>query len=296
MSPESSRPTLTRTARFAWGAVALILIGVIALLVYALSDTPVTLRIVIRAVTSPDVLRAVSDVPESRFNAVGITSPQVELVPPTTLTKQPALTVNGKPEVLAIDAEFCPFCGAERWPLIVALSRFGRFHVLHDMQSSTTSVFPGIETFSFVGASYSSPYVNLVGIEMFSNVANSDGTFARIATLTPQQQSLVDQYGSAGRAGGSSQPTAGTFPFIDIGNRMVATTSGFSPATMVQLSQSAIADSLDHADQPDQPVGQAIVASANYLTAGICAATGQRPAVVCTSKGVRAADEALGLE
>ena len=275
--------------------MALLLIGVIALVVYALTDTPVTVQVVHRAVTSPDVLRAVSDVPESRFNAVGITSPQAQLVPPTTLTKQPVLTLGGKPEVFAINAEFCSFCGAERWPLIVALSRFGRFHVLHDMQSSTTSVFPGIQTFTFFGTSYSSPYLSFVGVELFSNITNSDGTFSRIATLSSPQQSLVNQYGSAGRAGGSSQPSSGTFPFVDIGNRMVANTSGFSPAVMLQLSQSTIAGSLDHAGQPDPPVDQAIVASANYLTAGICSTTGQLPTTVCTSKGVRAADQALGL-
>ena len=48
-------------------------------------------------------------------------------------------------------AEFCPFCAAERWPLIVALSRFGRFTTLHNMQSAQLSVFPAIQTFSFVG-------------------------------------------------------------------------------------------------------------------------------------------------
>jgi hypothetical protein len=39
-----------------------------------------------------------------------------------------------------------------------------------------------------------------------------------------------------------------------------------------------------------------VVASANYLTAGICAATGQRPASTCTDKGVRAAATALGMD
>ena len=37
----------------------------------------------------------------------------------------PALTADGKPEVLYVGAEYCPFCAAERWPVVVALSRFG---------------------------------------------------------------------------------------------------------------------------------------------------------------------------
>ena len=72
---------------------------------------------------------------------------------------------------------------------------------------------------------------------------------------------------------------------------MVTSTSGFSPGVIVGHSQSAIAGDLS---QPHDPVGEAIVASANYLTAGICRATGQQPASVCTCKGVQAADAALG--
>ena len=39
----------------------------------------------------------------------------------------PALVSDGKPELLFIGAEFCPICAAERWPMYVALSKFGTF-------------------------------------------------------------------------------------------------------------------------------------------------------------------------
>jgi hypothetical protein len=42
-------------------------------------------------------------------------------------------------------------------------------------------------------------------------------------------------------------------------------------------------------------VTQAIVASANYITAGICAASKGAPASVCSSPGVEAATKALKL-
>jgi hypothetical protein len=42
-------------------------------------------------------------------------------------------------------------------------------------------------------------------------------------------------------------------------------------------------------------VTQAIIASANYLSAGTCAIDGQQPASVCTSKGVTAASKSLKL-
>jgi hypothetical protein len=72
----------------------------------------------------------------------------------------------------------------------------------------------------------------------------------------------------------------------------VTSTSGYSPAVIMRQSQAAIASELS---QTHARTGQAIVASANYLTAGICAATSQRPGDVCASKGVRLAAQALGL-
>ncbi|HEX8036257.1 MAG TPA: DUF929 family protein, partial [Ktedonobacterales bacterium] len=40
-------------------------------------------------------------------------------------TAQPLRDPTGKPQILYIGAEYCPFCAAERWSLIVVLGRFG---------------------------------------------------------------------------------------------------------------------------------------------------------------------------
>ena len=48
----------------------------------------------------------------------------------------------GKPEILYIGAEYCPYCATERWPLAVALSRFGTFTGLRGIHSSATDVYP----------------------------------------------------------------------------------------------------------------------------------------------------------
>ncbi len=278
----------SRTRRFVWWAVAVILVGVIVLIVYALTGSPATQRTVQRTITSGDVVSALSRVPSSVFDSVGVTSPDAPLVPPTVLTGQPPLTSTGKPEVLFVGAEFCPFCASERWALIVALSRFGHFSTLRNMQSAQASAYPGIQTFSFVGTTYSSQYVAFTGVELFSDAVNAEGVFTRIDKLTPAQASLVSRYGDPVPAG----TAAGSLPFVDINNQMVTSTSGFSPAVIVRQSQAAIAGELSRSDTV---TGQAIVASANYLTAGICAATAQQPGSVCASKGVRAAAQALGL-
>jgi hypothetical protein len=276
---------MTRTARFAWGAVVVILAGVIALVAYALTGPSARPGVAPVATTSADVVAALSTVPQHTFDTVGVTAPTTPLTPPVVLKDQLPLGPSGKPAVVFLGAEYCPFCAAERWPLIVALSRFGHFKTLHNTQSAALSVFPGIQTFSFVSTSYASRWVTFSGTELYSTAVDANGAFTRIAKLTPGQVALVARYGSTGAGDGS-------YPFIDIDNRMVTTTSGFSPAVLVGQSQATVAGTLN---QPGSASGQAIVASANYLTAGICQATGGQPATVCASKGVRAADEALGL-
>jgi hypothetical protein len=285
LPPDDEPPS--RTARFAWVAVIVLLVGVIALVVYALTGTPATQAAVRRTPAPTALVASLGHVPQSVFDSVGVDSPDTPLVAPTPLEGQPALQADGRPEVLYVGSEFCPFCASQRWPLIVALSRFGHFAGLDNMQSAPESVFPGIQTFSFVGSTYTSRYLSFEPVELYSNQTTPRGTFARIANLNPAQAAVVARYGAAT----GTRVGTGDLPFVDIADRMVATTSGYSPAVLERQSQATIATDVDHGTGR---VGQAIVASANYLTAGLCTATGQRPASVCTSKGVRAAATALG--
>ncbi len=297
------RSPRNRTALFAWVAVVVILAGVVGLVAYALADTTPVGGVARPAPAPPGVMAALAAVPRATFDAVGGTAADAQLTAPTVLHGQPALTAGGKPEVLYVGSEFCPFCAAERWPLIVALSRFGHFTALDTMQSSADSLYPDLQTFTFAGASYDSRYLTFTGVELYSDTADSLGVYSRLATLTPAQAALVARYGAGGGTGGSgagggSDPATAT-PFVDVADKLVATTSGFSPVLLLHLSQPAIAASLTQATatagQTVDPTGQAIVASANQLTAGMCAATGQQPSSVCATPGVRAADATLGL-
>jgi len=291
----------SRSTALAWSAIVVILLGVVGLVTYALTHASTPATVTQTALTSPAILTTLSTVPPATFDAVGVSAPGVALTPPQATAGQPALTSGGRPEVLAVGAEYCPFCAAERWPLVVALSRFGRFTVLHDATSANQSVFPGTTTFSFAGARYVSRYVTFVGVELYSDQIGADGKFIRIATLTPPQAALVARYPGSGVGTGD-----GTAPFVDVGGRLVTTTSAFSPALLVGQSQSQIAGAVTGAaaptpaptagSAPTPSPGAAIVAAANQLSAGICAGTGQQPAAVCGSKGVRAADLALGLD
>ena len=288
-----------RPARLAWGAVVAILLGVVGLVTYALTHVSSPTAPATPAVTSPAVLVKLSTVPPATFDSVGVSVPGTSLTAPTVLAGQAPLTAQGKPEVLFVGAVFCPFCAAERWPLVVALARFGRFTELHDGVSAALTIFPNTPTFTFDGVGYVSRYLTLTGVELYSDTIGPDGTYTRLARLTPAQATLVARY--APQAGGT---TAGTAPFVDVAGRLVAVTSGFSPALLAGQSQAQIANEVatpatgsgtPGSGTTAPPTGQAVIAVANQLSAGICAATGQQPSSVCRSKGVRSADLALGL-
>src|SRR5580692_10140458 len=81
------------------------------------------------------VVNKVTSVPASTLNTVGQGGGAVT-GKPTTISGT-ALTENGKPEMLYIGAEYCPYCAAERWAMVVALSRFGTFSGLSTVHSSS---------------------------------------------------------------------------------------------------------------------------------------------------------------
>lgn len=282
----ATRPT-ARAAWFAWGMLAIILVGVTALVVYALTRGPTPQDVSRASVTSSDILSSISSLPAGVDDAVGTGTASAPITPPVLLSGQPPLQSSGKPEVLFVGAEYCPFCAAERWPLILALSRFGHFGVLHNVQSAPNDAFSGIQSFSFAHSTYSSPYVNFTGVELYSTTLDAEGGYARIASLDSTQAALLARDGPLSGSLGTSP-----MPFVDVDNRMVTSTSGFSPALLVGQSQSAIVSALGHAGDL---IAEGVVAAANELTAGICEATGGQPGNVCSTKSVRDADTALGI-
>ena len=85
--------------------------------------------------------------PNSLNNLIGIGTASYSGV--TQIQNSTELTLNNKPEILYIGAEYCPFCAAQRWSMIIALSRFGTFSNLHFMTSSASDYSPSTPTFTF---------------------------------------------------------------------------------------------------------------------------------------------------
>ncbi|HXQ19289.1 MAG TPA: DUF929 family protein [Acidimicrobiales bacterium] len=294
----AARPRRSPTSLLTWGAVVLVLVIVVVLVVVKITGGNTTASSGPPAsVTSSAIVQQVSQVPASVFDAVGVSSSVAPLTPPIVIKGQPPLTFKAAsgtslPGVYYYGAEYCPYCAAERWSIITALSRFGTFKGLDNMVSSSTDVFPNTQTFTFFHATYTSKYIVFRPQEYESNQVNSSGTgYTILQQFKGNEAALVNKYDSSTYFPASLQQGANGFPFIDIGNKVLSSTS-YPPSLLQGLTRDEIASTLSNAKSP---VTQAIIASANYLTASICAITGQQPAGVCTSKGVVAAAKALKL-
>ena len=265
---------------FAIGAVVAVVIVMVGLSVYNHVRTPATPG----GAGSARVIRAVTTVPVSALDEVGAGQ---GINPPAAIAAgAPPVTSGGKPEVLYIGAEYCPYCAAQRWPLVVALSRFGTFSGLGLSTSSATDVFPSTRTLSFYGSTYTSDVIAFTGVETNTNQLSPSGTgYEPLETLTPEQEQLLQTYD-----GPPYTSPAGSIPFTLIGNRFGISGSSYHPDVLQGKSWQQIADALS---DPTSQVAKQVLATANMLTAAICQLTDGQPSNVCTSPGVTSAEATL---
>jgi thiol-disulfide isomerase/thioredoxin len=261
---EQQRQAERRRRTWAIGGIGVALLIVIGIVIGALvaggSKTP-------QAGASngalPAGVQADLTVPASVLSQVGLGSSSTAAMKTET---GPALTSGGKPEMLYIGAEWCPYCAAERWAMAVALSRFGSFSPLNGIHSSSTDVYPNTATLTFYKSTYTSKYL------VFTPVENQDVNRNLLQSPTAAQQALWNKYA----------PGDG-YPFIDIGNRFVAAAT-YNPQVLQKLTWSQIAADLHN---PSSAAAQGADGSANMFTAAICKITGNQPASVCTTSPVK---------
>lgn len=258
------------------GSVGLVIVIVIAfVLIKGLSKPSKTLG---SGALPAAVARDITNVPASTLKTVGtgvIASPIGQNL--KAITDKP-LTSGGKPEMLYIGAEYCPYCAAMRWPMAVALSRFGTFGPLTGIHSSSTDVFPNTPTLTFYKQQYSSPYLT------FTPVEAENGQRKPLQQPTSSQQALWAKYDTSPGGGGLS------FPFLDFGNKAVITGPFYLPQNLKGLTWAQVASKLKN---PNDPLAQQVGGSANYITAAICKMTGNKPASVCTAAPIPAIEAKL---
>lgn len=282
-SSSRGRKRRSRVSPWVWvGVVVVVIAAIVGIFIYAANQSSSTATKE-RQPADPAVVNAVTHVSPSVLQTVGAGSVQN---PPTQIKNQPPLNgPSGKPEFFYFGAEYCPYCAAQRWPVVVALSRFGTFSHLSETTSSATDVYPSTPTFSFYGSSYTSSYIDFVSVENTTNQPDGNGGYTTLQTPTAEQLQLVSKYDAPPYVSQS-----GGIPFIDIGNQYLVHGPSYLPDPLTGHTWQEIANSLS---DPNSSIAKGILGSANYLTAAICATTNQQPASVCQSSPIPAIEQTL---
>lgn len=277
------RRRTSRANPWLWvGVVVVVVAAIVGIFIYAANQSSNNASAE-RKPADPAVVNAVTHVSPSVLQTVGVGSVQN---PPTQIKNQPPLTgPTGKPEFFYFGAEYCPYCAAQRWGVVVALSRFGTFSSLSETTSSATDIYPNTPTFSFYGSNYTSSYIDFVAVENQTNQPDGNGGYTLLQTPTAEQSQLVSKYD-----GPPYLPQSGVIPFIAIGNQYVLQGSSYLPDSLSGKTLQEIANSLS---DPNSSIAKGILGTANYLTAAICTTTNQQPASVCQSAPIPTIEQTL---
>jgi len=179
-------------------------------------------------------------------------------------------STNGKPILVSATGEHCSPCALQRWPLILALMRFGNFTNLEYMTSS--AVEGDYVTFAFVESSYQSKYLVFQPYEVY------DRSGTPFQTLPTNYSSADQQYGRS------------SIPFLDFAGKYV-TSGGIlpDPSLLGTKNWTQVISSITTGDS----LGTQIKQATNVITAVICKTTGEQPASVCSQSGITGLTTAL---
>ena len=259
------------------GAVVVVVVVVVVFVVLAANKKPSTSKSSANGPTGTALSKVVADttsVPASTLATVGAGS---VTSPPSALANGTPLTSGGKPEMLYIGAEYCPFCAFERWGMVVALSRFGTFKNLSTTHSSSSDQYPNTPTWTFYKSSYTSKYLAFSSVEETTNQLASNGQgYTPLQTPTAAQEALLAKYDAPPYVSSASK---GAIPFVYIGGKYLITGASATPSVLAGKTWASIASSLK---DPGNAVSKAVNGTANYITAAICKTTGNQPSNVCT--------------
>ncbi len=256
------------------GVVVVVIAIVVGFIVLHGSSTPKQAG---RGGLPASVINEVTSVSPSTLATIGTGSlpPRADL-PIKSISDSAQAASGGKPNMLYIGAEFCPYCAAMRWSMAVALSRFGTFGPISGIHSSSTDVDPNTATLTFLHVKYTSKYLT------FNPIENETVTHGPLQNPTKAQQAVWEKYGSAN--GGL------VYPFIYFGGKVTVTGPLYDPAVLKGLTWSQIASQLNN---PNSTVAKNVNGAANYVTAAICKMTSDQPASVCKAAPIPAIEPQL---
>lgn len=264
--------------------VVVAVVVIVAVVVTGGNKTPLNTALPLRQPMPQSVTNTVQSGWTAVADTVGVQPTSRVAAPTLAPAGAPLLKAPGssKPAVAFVGAEFCPYCAAERWALVMALGQFGHFGQLNQTTSGATDTDPDTATFSFYPSpSYTSQYVDFSTTENTTNrIVN--GSYQPLQTPPKWVAAVWQKYDNSSG-----------YPFLDIGNRVLVKSPSYDPGVLAGLTVKQIAAKLSN---PKDPVTQDIVGTANYLVASICSVTNHQPSNVCSQPVVAKAATAMGLK
>ena len=265
----------------AGATVGVVVIVVVALVVAALQGGSRDVTGQSASALDQATFAKLTSVPATALDTVGVGT---SANPPKTIDA-PALTKDGKPRVVYVGAEYCPFCATERWPLVVALSRFGTWNNLSaSFSAPAPETNPNTPTVSFHGATFTSQYLSFTGYETATNKM-TNGQWGKLDALEGDDLTLFQTYNAP-----PYTQSKGAIPWISFGGTAIQEGASYDSGVLLGKTQAEIASAL--AD-PTSDIAKGVNGTANTMTAQICKLTGQQPTAVCTAPGVVAAAATL---
>jgi thiol-disulfide isomerase/thioredoxin len=174
---------------------------------------------------------------------------------------------SGKSLVFFMGAGFCPFCAAERWAIVNALSNFGSWTGLVETSSADhDEKYLNIPTFSFARAKYESNYIEFVARE------TADRNFEPLQELDEKDFEILDAF----------NPDQ-IIPFLLIDGQFMQVGSGFSPQILEGMGHAKVRTELAN---PSSLLAKAVKIEIDNVTALVCKSISQK-ANVCISENIK---------
>ena len=314
------QPAGRSTGRIAgiFGGTLVVLIAVVIILVSTLSgpgknDDPYIAPFPITA----SIKKAVENVPNKELGAA-VTAPSSVVSAPgkegsgaslIPLKGASPLVQDAKPEIVFFGSEYCPYCAATRWPLVIAMSKFGTFSGLEETASSPLDYAPNTHTLDFAKATYSSPYFSFSATEQLSNhchaaevIKDPDGNdppdyppylcnnedYYVVNLGSKSVLALVAKW-DTDKIFPTADGTSGGIPFIDFGGSWAESGALYSPTSLYLSSWSQIVKSFS---VPTEGIGQAVLGTADRYIGVMCEMAHNKPPI-CKASFVKTEEKQL---
>jgi len=180
---------------------------------------------------------------------------------------------NGKILVFFMGAEHSPFCAAERWAIVRALSKYGQWSGLKQtMSAARDEPFLNLPTYDLTEATYTSSQVEFVAREI------KDREFKPLQKLLKTEEKLVRKHNPQKN-----------IPFLLIGGRFMQIEAGFSPKIFIGHTFRQTETELK---KIESEIRKAIDDEANIISALLCMCG--LPPELCKEAGVAELTSQIG--